>query len=92
MYKRQPVDPATVEDNQGHNLAYYTEHKDRISIPKWNPKPILFPPSSPKKSVPSLKAGAGMERAAMSLKKTRESMEVREGKRMIMVNENSESK
>ena len=75
-----PLDPGTVEDNAGHNLAYYLEHRNAISMPKWNPKPILFPPTSPKKSVPALKAGAGMERAALSLKKTKEHLEVREGK------------
>ena len=73
------MDPSTIEDNHGHTVAYYNEHKTEITIPKWNPKAILFPPTSPKKSVPSLKAGAGMERAAMSLKKTRENIESREG-------------
>ncbi len=55
------------------------ENKDQISIPEWSPKPIYFPPTSPKKSTPPLKAGAGMERAAMSLKAKREEREAKEG-------------
>eukprot|EP00095_Tigriopus_kingsejongensis_P008483 maker-scaffold18_size714446-snap-gene-5.16 protein:Tk08483 transcript:maker-scaffold18_size714446-snap-gene-5.16-mRNA-1 annotation:"hypothetical protein X777_10637" len=65
------------EDNKGKIVQYYMEHKDEISIPDWNPKPILVPPPSPKKSI-SLKAGAGMERAAMSLKAKREDRESKE--------------
>lgn len=65
-------------DSKGKTVQYYLEHKDEITIPDWNPKPILMPPPSPKKSVP-LKAGAGLERAAMSLKSKREDRESKEG-------------
>ncbi len=63
------------------SLQYYIENKDQISIPSWNPKPIYFPPTSPKKSTPPLKAGAGLERAAMSLKAKREEREAKESRR-----------
>ncbi|TRY79118.1 hypothetical protein TCAL_09905 [Tigriopus californicus] len=66
----------SAEDSKGKTVQYYLEHKDEITIPDWNPKPILMPPS-PKKSVP-LKAGAGIERAAMSLKSKREDRETKE--------------
>ena len=55
------------------------DHKDEITMPDWNPKMILFPPTSPKKSAPSLKAGAGLERHVMSLKAKREEREAKEG-------------
>ncbi len=60
-------------------FQYYIENKDEIAVPEWNPKPIYFPPTSPKKSSPALKAGAGLERAAMSLKAKKEEREAQEG-------------
>ena len=71
-------DPKT-KDNKEHDLQYYKEHRDEISIPKWSPRPIPAPlPPSPKKS--PLKKGEGMERANMSLKAKKEEREAKEGR------------
>jgi hypothetical protein len=57
---------------------------NQITIPPWKPKPIREPPpSSPKKSTASLKAGAGLERAAMSMKAKREEREAKDGKKTL---------
>jgi hypothetical protein len=59
------------------------DNKEEIGIPPWNPRPIPEPPAppSPKKSgaVSPLKAGAGADRAAMSLKNKREERDAKEG-------------
>jgi hypothetical protein len=64
-------------------LQYYIDNKEEIGIPPWNPRPIPEPPAppSPKKSgaVSPLKAGAGADRAAMSLKNKREERDAKEG-------------
>ena len=65
-------------DNHEHNTQYYMEHKEEVTIPEWDPKPIPVMPPSPKKSAP-LRAGAGIERAAMSLKAKREEREQKDG-------------
>ncbi len=73
------VDPATVEDNDGHDYKWFKENRSAATIPKWSPRPLVVPPASPKKSSAALKAGAGAERNAQTTEARKKEREQREG-------------